>query len=371
MGTMLYERGVFLNRSFEEICLSEPRLVLQIHRDYLDAGADVLTTNSWGAGILKLRHAGIADRFEQINHQSVVLARQAIEEAGRTGAVHVAGSIGPLGIRIEPLGTFSAAEAAALFERQAATLAGAGADLIILETFVDVRELEAAVRGVRRACNLPLVASLTINSEGTSLYGTEPEVFTAQIDERPRRHRAQLHRGTEGDARHGGEDDQGGHAPRCASSPTPASGERRRPQHLPDHPGVHGQVRQAADPVRRAHRGRMLRDHARAHQGDQGRDPRRFLPASRMRGSSSSYRIRGFTGAAGEEKPLGGTAGPRGVAHLRGAGPPEGHRRGEDPGKRETLPDKGIDAINVPDSPRAQVKMGAVSASTCSSREQV
>ena len=183
MGTMLYERGVFLNRSFEEICLSEPRLVLQVHREYLEAGADVLTTNSWGAGIPKLRHAGLADRFEQINTTAVALARQAIEEAGRGGSVHVAGSIGPLGVRVEPLGTFSAAEAASLFERQAAALAGAGADLIILETFVDVQELKAAVEGVRRACALPLIASLTVNSEGTSLYGSEPEVFTAQIDE--------------------------------------------------------------------------------------------------------------------------------------------------------------------------------------------
>ncbi|HEY9594100.1 MAG TPA: bifunctional homocysteine S-methyltransferase/methylenetetrahydrofolate reductase, partial [Spirochaetia bacterium] len=180
MGTMLYERGVFLNRSFEEVCLSDPRLVLSVHRDYIAAGADVLTTNSWGAGLLKLRNAGLAEKFEQINARAVELARQTADEAGRP--VWIAGSIGPLGVKIEPLGSLSTAEAAELYGSQARVLAAAGADLLILETFVDVKELAAAVRGVRRACDLPVIASLTINSDGTSLYGTEPEVFGAEID---------------------------------------------------------------------------------------------------------------------------------------------------------------------------------------------
>jgi len=183
MGTMLYQKGVFLNRSFEEVCLSDPKLVLGIHREYLDAGADVLTTNSWGAGLPKLRAAGLEEKFSSINERAVKLARQAIEEAGREDAVDVAGSIGPLGVSIEPLGRMSAAEAEDLFTRQAGALASAGADLLILETFVDLRELAAAVRGARRACDLPLIASLTINNEGTSLYGTDPELFTARIDE--------------------------------------------------------------------------------------------------------------------------------------------------------------------------------------------
>ncbi len=183
MGTMLYQKGVFLNRCFEEVCLSDPKLVLGIHREYLDAGADVITTNSWGAGLPKLRAAGLEEKFASINERAVKLARQAVEESGRLGSVHVAGSIGPLGASIEPLGRMSASEAEDLFETQARALAQAGADLLILETFVDLRELEAAVRGARRGCDLPLVASLTINSEGTSLYGTDPEVFTARIDE--------------------------------------------------------------------------------------------------------------------------------------------------------------------------------------------
>jgi homocysteine S-methyltransferase len=183
MGTMLYQKGVFLNRCFEEVCLSDPELVLGIHREYLEAGADVLTTNSWGAGLPKLRAAGLEEKFTSINERAVRLAQRAVEEAGRQDSVNVAGSIGPLGVSIEPLGRMSTTDAEDLFEKQAAALAAAGADLLILETFVDLRELVAAVHGARRACDLPLVASLTINNEGTSLYGTDPEVFTARIDE--------------------------------------------------------------------------------------------------------------------------------------------------------------------------------------------
>jgi homocysteine S-methyltransferase len=183
MGTMLYQKGVFLNRCFEEMCLSDPKLVLGIHREYLEAGADVLTTNSWGAGIPKLRAAGLEEKFAAINERAVKLARQAIEEAGRGDAVHIAGSIGPLGVNVEPLGRMSASEAEDLFEKQAKELSQAGADLIILETFVDLQELAAAVRGARRGSDLALVASLTINNEGTSLYGTDPERFTARMDE--------------------------------------------------------------------------------------------------------------------------------------------------------------------------------------------
>jgi homocysteine S-methyltransferase len=182
MGTMLYERGVFLNRVFEEVCLSDPRMVLGIHHDYLEAGAEVITTNSWGAGIPKLRAAGLADRFASINEHAVGLARQAIDDMRRADSTYVAGSIGPLGIRLEPLGALSVADAEDLYRQHAAHLAAAGADLISLETFVDVEELKAAIRGVRAACGLPLIASLTINGEGTSVFGTEPEAFTAELD---------------------------------------------------------------------------------------------------------------------------------------------------------------------------------------------
>lgn len=182
MGTMLYEKGIFFNRCFEEVCLSDPALVAGIHKEYLEAGADVVTTNSWGAGIPKLRAQGFEDKFVQINQRAVQIARAAVKDSGREGSVHVAGSIGPLGVKLEPLGALGVPEAEELFRRQAEALSGEGADLIILETFVDMKELEAAIRGVRAACALPLIACMTINADGTSIYGTEPEVFTADID---------------------------------------------------------------------------------------------------------------------------------------------------------------------------------------------
>jgi homocysteine S-methyltransferase len=183
MGTMLYERGIFLNRSFEEVCLTDPRLVMGIHREYLEAGSDVITTNSWGAGIPKLRAAGLAEKFEEINGRAVELARQAISDAGRTESTLVAGSIGPLGVMIEPIGPMPIGEAEDLFARQAAVLCAAGADLIILETFMDVGELKAAIRAVRRSGDRAVIACMTINAEGTSPYGTEPENFTEDIQE--------------------------------------------------------------------------------------------------------------------------------------------------------------------------------------------
>jgi homocysteine S-methyltransferase len=183
MGTMLYERGVFLNRSFEEVCLTDPRLVVGIHREYLEAGADVITSNSWGAGIPKLRAAGLAEKFAEINRRAVELARQAISDAGRGDSVLVAGSIGPLGVMIEPIGALATEEAEELFARQASVLSDAGADLLILETFVDVGELKAAIRGVRRSGDLAVIACMTINDDGTSPYGTEPEVFTTEIQD--------------------------------------------------------------------------------------------------------------------------------------------------------------------------------------------
>ncbi len=183
MGTMLYERGIYLNRSFEEVCLADPSLVRGIHREYLEAGSEVITTNSWGAGIPKLRAAGIEDSFEPINRAAAAIARAAIEEAGTGRRVYVAGSIGPLGARIRPLGPLALAAAESFFERQASALASGGVDLIILETFVDVEELLAALRACRRATGLPIIASMTINAEGSSLLGSEPELFTSQIEE--------------------------------------------------------------------------------------------------------------------------------------------------------------------------------------------
>jgi len=178
MGTELYNRGVFINRCFDEMNLSNPDLVKEVHRGYRKAGVDVLETNTFGANRLKLRSHGLEDRLEEINRAGARLAR---EVAGED--VYVAGSIGPLGIRIEPWGPTSEDEARETFREQAHSLLMGGVDLFSLETFSDLTELHQAILAVREVSDRPLVAHVTLEEDGSSLYGTAPEVFTRMLDE--------------------------------------------------------------------------------------------------------------------------------------------------------------------------------------------
>lgn len=171
MGTELYKRGIFINRCFEEANLASPDLVLSVHRDYRDAGAGVLTTNSWGAGRFKLARHNLQDKIAEINRAAVTLARSV---AGYE--LFVAASIGPLGPRLEPVGAVTASEALAAFREQIEILADAGADLIILETFGDVREAVIALQAAHEvAGDFPVIASLTIDMEGNPLFGMRLE----------------------------------------------------------------------------------------------------------------------------------------------------------------------------------------------------
>jgi len=178
MGTELYNKGVFINRCFDEMNLSSPDMVKEVHRGYRKAGVDVLETNTFGANRLKLRSHGLEDRLEEINRAGARLAR---EVAGDD--VYVAGSVGPLGIRIEPWGPTSVDEARETFREQAHSLVKGGVDLFSLETFSDLTELKQAILAVREVSDLPLVAHVTLEEDGSSLYGTAPEVFTRMLDE--------------------------------------------------------------------------------------------------------------------------------------------------------------------------------------------
>src|SRR5215472_85656 len=133
MGTMLYSRGVFINRCFDELNLSGPDMVRQIHQEYVKAGAEILETNTFGATRQRLAAFGFAEKLKAINEAGVRLAREAAGERA-----YVAGAIGPLGAKIEPLGAMSFSEARAIFKEQAAALLGAGVDLLVLETFSDI-----------------------------------------------------------------------------------------------------------------------------------------------------------------------------------------------------------------------------------------
>jgi methionine synthase / methylenetetrahydrofolate reductase(NADPH) len=179
MGTMLYSKGVFLNRSFDGMNLTQPDLVAEVHQGYLRAGADVLETNTFGANHVKLGNFGLADKARAINVQAVRIARHVAREEA-----YVAGSIGPLGIRIEPWGKTGVDEALEYFREQAAALVEGGVDLFVLETFSDLNEIGAAIDAVRSVCDLPVVAQMTIEEDGNSLDGTPPEVFAPALEAR-------------------------------------------------------------------------------------------------------------------------------------------------------------------------------------------
>jgi homocysteine S-methyltransferase len=177
MGTMLYAKGVFLNRCFDDLNLTQPDLVAEVHREYVRAGADILETNTFGANRVKLATFGLADKLRAINKQGVQIARHVAREHA-----YVAGAIGPLGIRVEPWGKTGLDEAEAAFAEQAAALAEGGVDLFILETFRDLSELGAAVRGARAVSTLPIVAQVTTGDDGLTADGTPPEQFTPVLE---------------------------------------------------------------------------------------------------------------------------------------------------------------------------------------------
>lgn len=178
MGTMLYAKGIFLNRSFDELNLTQPDLVAEVHQAYIRAGADVVETNTFGANRVKLGAFGLGDRVSALNAQGARIARHAARDAA-----YVAGSLGPLGIRIEPWGKTGVDTAEEYFREQARALLDEGVDLFVLETFRDVNELGAAIRAVRSVCALPIVAQVTTEEDGNSLDGAAPETFVPQLEE--------------------------------------------------------------------------------------------------------------------------------------------------------------------------------------------
>jgi methionine synthase / methylenetetrahydrofolate reductase(NADPH) len=173
MGTMLYAKGIFLNRCFDELNVTQPDLVGDVHQAYVRAGADILETNTFGATRVKLATFGLADSLQAINVQGVKVARQAARDRA-----YVAGAIGPLGLRVEPWGKTGLDEAEAYFREQAQALADGGVDLFMLETFRDLSEMAAALRAVRSVSTLPVVAQLTTGEDGHTLDGAPPEQFT-------------------------------------------------------------------------------------------------------------------------------------------------------------------------------------------------
>jgi methionine synthase / methylenetetrahydrofolate reductase (NADH) len=182
MGTMLYSRGIFINRCFDELNLSAPDMVRQIHQEYAKAGAEILETNTFGATRHRLAAFGFADKLKAINQAGVRLAREAAKDTA-----FVAGAIGPLSVRIEPLGPTSYAEARDSFREQIDAMLEAGVDLLIFETFGNLGELREAITAAREAGgnDIPIIAQVTIDDFGHLPGGTDTETFTREIDSWP------------------------------------------------------------------------------------------------------------------------------------------------------------------------------------------
>lgn len=182
MGTVLYSKGVFINRCYDELNLSAPGMIKEVHQEYVKAGAEILETNTFGANRARLSGFGLVEKLQAINEAGVRLAREAAGDS-----VYVAGAIGPLGVRIEPLGPTSFTEAREIFREQAAALVNAGADLLILETFYDLNEVREAIYGAREAAGpeMVIIAQVTIDDEGHLRDGTDTETFTRKLDEWP------------------------------------------------------------------------------------------------------------------------------------------------------------------------------------------
>src|SRR3979490_3165580 len=180
MGTLLYAKGIFINRSYDELNLSQPDLIRAVHHDYLQAGAEIIETNTFGANSFRLTRHSLADRVRDINLAGAHLAR----EAAKSFDVWVAGSIGPLGVRIEPLGKTSFEEARTAFRDQIAALVEGGVDVLMLETFGYLGEIHQAIVAARDVNpKIPVVALVTIDEDGNCLDGSSPETFGAKLDE--------------------------------------------------------------------------------------------------------------------------------------------------------------------------------------------
>jgi methionine synthase / methylenetetrahydrofolate reductase(NADPH) len=178
MGTMLYSRGVFVNVCYDELNLSQPALVQEVHEAYVQAGAEILETNTFGANPVKLSSHGLDDETEAINRSAVAIARRAAN-----GRALVVGAIGPLGIRLEPWGPTAREEAIGFFSRQVRGLLEGEVDGLILETFGDLHEMEAALCAVKALTDLPVIAQMTVSQEGNTSYGTSVETIASKLTE--------------------------------------------------------------------------------------------------------------------------------------------------------------------------------------------
>ena len=271
MGTMLYQKGVFLNVCFDELAVRQPAIVAEVHAAYAQAGAELVETNTFGANPVKLAHYGLAADTEQLNCAAATVARRAAGDD-----VAVLGAIGPLGVRLEPFGELGHDEAEAAFGRQVDGLLEGGVDGFCLETFSDVEELTVAIRAVRARCDLAVMAQMTVGLDGA--HGLRHHA--GSLRPRPRCSGRRCHRRQLLDRSAGGARSDRAARSRGAVAAVGAAQRRPaarggRPQDLHGEPRVHGRVRPTDGRGRREVRRGLLWHHARAHQGDPFLRPQR------------------------------------------------------------------------------------------------
>jgi methionine synthase I (cobalamin-dependent)/5,10-methylenetetrahydrofolate reductase len=178
MGTRLYEKGIYINRSYDELNLINKDLVREVHEEYVRAGAEIIQTNTFSSNSNKLQQFGLDAQVAEINYSAVKIAREAAGDKA-----FVAGTIGPLGLRIEPYGPTSFDEAKAMFAQQAEALLEGGIDLFVLETFSDLSEIQQAIRAIKEISDLPIVAQIAIQMDGSTVFGATPEIFTKRLED--------------------------------------------------------------------------------------------------------------------------------------------------------------------------------------------
>ena len=186
MGTSLYARGIFINRCYDELNLSQPELVRTIHEEYLQAGAEIIETNTFGANALRLQRYGLRDRVTEINRAGAQLARKAVNQLAekQAGEAWVAGAVGPLGVRLEPLGKVGLDEAREAFAEQIRGLAEGGVDLLVIETVSALNEAEQAILAAKSAApSLPVMVMVTVDEDANCLDGATPETAAARLTE--------------------------------------------------------------------------------------------------------------------------------------------------------------------------------------------
>lgn len=187
MGTMLYEKGIYINRCYDSLNLESPNLIEGIHSEYLQAGCELIETNTFGGNRYRLKSYGLDHQVKEINKAGVQIARRAIQKFSEKSlkTAWVVGSMGPLGANSQPFGSIPSDQVSAIYEEQAEALEEAGVDIFALETFTHLSQLEAATTGIRRISSKPVIAMMTVNDDGDSLVGESPETMSNVLNSLP------------------------------------------------------------------------------------------------------------------------------------------------------------------------------------------